>query len=106
MNVIRAADYLPEPPVPEDAGGPGSFQLSQSDSMLINLFGETPDYSNPEFEKLWQEVFSAEDKETTAWCLEKGINVLFENNEPVPGWRDIAVMLKAIEIGLLKTDMK
>ena len=103
-SVIRAADYLPEPPAPEDAGSPESFQLPRSESLLINLFGETPDYSDPKFEELWQEVFNTEDKETIAWCLGKGVDVLDKNNEPVSGWRDIAVMLKAIDTGLLRLD--
>ena len=109
-TVIRAADYLPEP---EEAGACGSgdlesMQLPRSDLMLLNLFGGMPDYSDYQFEKLWQEVFDAEDKETIAWCLEKGVDVLTgkagpdENDEPVPGWRDIVVMLKAIDAGLLK----
>ena len=70
--------------------------------MLISLFGAIPDYSNKKFEKLWQEVFDAEDKEIVAYCRGKGVDVLGKDKEPVAGWRDIAVMLKAIDSGLLK----
>ena len=101
LKIIRAVDYLPKP---EKSGDLESFQLPRSESLLINLFGDMPDYSNPKFETLWQEVFDADCKDVIAWCLEKGVDVLDDNNEPVPGWRDIAVMLKAIDSGLLKLD--
>lgn len=100
-TVIRAVEYLPEP---EKDDNFDSFQLSQSDEMLLNLFGDVPDYSNQQFEDLWQEVFDAEDEDTITWCLEKGVDVLDNAGEPVPGWRDIAVMLKAIDGGLLKLE--
>ena len=105
-TVIRAAEYIPEPAEPD---APESFQLSRSEGMLISLFGSLPDYSDPKFEELWQKVFDGEDNEMTAYCLEKGVDV-FETDvsgqkkEPVPGWRDIAVMLKAVDSGLLKPD--
>ena len=101
-NIIRAVDFLPKLPEPEESGDPESFQLSQSEGLLIKLFGDTPNYSDRKFEELWQEVLNAEDKETIAWCLEKGVDVMDNDGKPVPGWRDIAVMLKAIDSGLLK----
>ena len=100
--IIRAADYLP---VPEDPSEPESFQLSQSDAVLLGLFGDAPDYSDPKFEELWQEVLDAEKKNIIAYCLEKGVDLLEKEGEPVPGWRDIAVMLKAIDSGLLELDI-
>ena len=100
-TVIRAVEYLPEPN--EDANLE-SYQLSQSDEMLLNLFGDMPDYTNQPFEDLWQEVFDAEDEDTIAYCLEKGVDVLDNTGEPVSGWRDIAVMLKAIDGGLLELE--
>jgi hypothetical protein len=70
--------------------------------LLINLFGDTPDYSDPKFEELWQRAYALEDKEMIAFCLEKGVDVLDTDAEPVSGWRDIVVMLKALECGFLK----
>ena len=104
-TVICAADYAPEPKEVYECGME-SFQLSQSDAILINLFGASPDYSDPQFEELWQEVFDAEDEETIAWCLEKGVDTLDKDGKPVSGWRDIAVMLKAIDLKLLELDNK
>jgi hypothetical protein len=98
-TVIRAVEYLPEV---NENDSVDSFQLSQSDGMLLNLFGDMPDYSNQQFEDLWQEIFDAEDEDMIAWCLEKGVDVLDNAGEPVSGWRDIAVMLKAIDSGLLE----
>ena len=97
-DIIRAEDYLPES---KESGNSDSMQLSKTDIMLINLFGTKPDYSNRKFEKLWHKVFFSEDKDIISYCLEKGIDVLGKNEELVTGWRDIAVMLKAIDNGLL-----
>ena len=95
---IRAVEYLPET---NENDIFDSFQLSQSDGLLLNLFGDMPDYSNEQYEVLWQEIFDAEDEDIIAYCLEKGIDVLDDNGEPVSGWRDIAVMLKAIDSGIV-----
>ena len=99
-TVIRAADFLPK----ESGGDPESFELSQSDKILFGLFGDTPDYSNPKIEELWQKIMDDENEDTIAYCLEKGVDVLDAAGTPVPGFCDIAVMLKAIEKGLLKLD--
>ena len=98
-TIVRAADYLPEPKEDSD---PGSFQISRSEMILMGLFGGTPDYSKQKFENLWQKIMDAEDKDTIAYCLEKGVDVLDNDGKPVPGFRDIAVMFKAIEKGFLK----
>jgi hypothetical protein len=97
-TIIRAADYLPK----EGDYNPESYELTQSDRILYALFGDTPDYSMPKFEKLWQDILDAQDEDTIAWCLAKGIDLLDNDKKPVPGWRDIAVMLKAIDKGWLK----
>ena len=99
-TVIRAADYLPK----EDAGDPDSFQMTQSDKILFGIFGDTPDYSKPKIEELWKEFHKAEPKDLIAYCLEMGIDILQDDGDTVPGHIDIAVMLKAIEKGILKLD--
>jgi hypothetical protein len=108
-NTIRAADFFPKPteggtPSGSFRGTIESFQLSQSNNMLLNLFGEIPDYSDPNFENLWQDVFNAEENNIIAYCLEKGVDVLDGDGESVPGWRDIAVMLKAVDTNILKME--
>ena len=98
-KVIRAADFLPEP---KDDGDPESYELSQSDKILFGLFGDSPDYSKWKFERLWKKFHRADDEDTIAYCLKKGIDVIRADGEPVPGFRDIAVMLKSIEKGYIK----
>jgi len=98
-TIIRAADYLPEP---DESADLESMRLPQSQAMLLNIFGDMPDYTNKKFEKLWQEIFNAEENDIIAYCLEKGVDVMGNDGEPVSGWRDIAVMLKAIDKGLLE----
>lgn len=99
QTVIRAVDYLPAKP--EIAEGSAEDLISENDGVVERLFGTTPDYAQPEYEKLWQEVFDADEKQIVAYCLSKGIDVLDDNQKPVQKWRDIAVMLKAIDQGLL-----
>ena len=103
-KIIRAADYLPAPK--EDSGNIESYGLPISEQLLISLFGESPNYSKPEFEAIWEEVFDSEDSDIISFCLEKGVDVIKDGGEPVMGWRDIAVMLKAIDRGLLKLEGK
>ena len=98
-KIIRAADYLPES---KDSGDLESFELSESDAILFGIFGDTPDYSKDEFEELWQKIYDDEDENTIAYCLQKNVDVMGNDNQPVSGFRDIAVMLKAIETGLLQ----
>ena len=95
QTVIRAVDYLPEKT--ENAEG----MVSEADGLTVRLFGAAPDYSQKEFENLWQAVFDADEKEMIAFCREKGVDVLDDNGNPVSGWRDVAVMLKAIDAGLV-----
>ena len=102
-KIIRAADFLPKPN--NDSDGE-DFALPTSDQMLLNLFGEMPNYSNQRFEELWQEVFDADDADMIAYCREQGVDILGDRDVPVDGWLDIAVMLKAIERGLLTLEVK
>ena len=96
-KTIRAVDFEPqlkkEAEIPlEDAGDL---------SVTAHIFGEGPDYTDPAFEALWQEVFDADDDDMIAYCKSKGVDVLDDKKEPVAGWRDIAVMLKAIDKGIV-----
>ena len=100
-KIIRAADYLPEKNEIDDLDLE-SMQLPRSQGMLLNIFGDMPDYSDRKFEELWQEIFHHEDEEIIAYCLQSGVDVMGNDGEPVDGWRDIAVMLKAINSGLLE----
>ena len=99
QTVIRAVDYLPEKP--ELAEGTTDELVAETDGLTVRLFGSAPDYTKKEFEDLWQIVFDADEKEMIAFCREKGVDVLDDSGFPVSGWRDVAVMLKAIEAGLV-----
>lgn len=99
QTVIRAVDYLPKKP--ELAEGTTDELVSETDGLTVRLFGSAPDYTQKEFEDLWQIVFDADEKEMVAFCRDKGIDVLDDDGFPVTGWRDVAVMLKAIDAGLI-----
>ena len=99
QTVIRAQDYLPEKH--ELAEGTTDELVSETDGLTVRLFGAAPDYSKKEFEDLWQLVFNADEKEMVDFCREKGIDVIGDDGFPVSGWRDVAVMLKAIESGVV-----
>ena len=98
-KIIRAADYIPERNLNGDLE---SYELPESEAIVMGIFGDAPDYSDDKYEELWQIIFEAEDEDTIACCLDKGVDVLGNDGEPVAGFRDIAVMLKAIEQGYLK----
>jgi hypothetical protein len=97
--MIRAVDFLPD--YPANSNGNQDFELPMSERLLLNLFGDFPDYSRQEYEDIWEEVIAAEESDMSAYCRSKGIDVTGNDGKPVGGWRDIAVMLKAIERGLL-----
>ena len=99
QTVIRAQDYLPEKP--ELAEGTNDELVSETDGLTVRLFGAAPDYSKKDFEDLWQLVFNADEKEMIDFCREKGVDVIGDDGFPVSGWRDVAVMLKAIESGVV-----
>ena len=103
-KIIRAADYLPK--TNNDDGNGYDFELPVSEQLLYSLFGDSPDYSKRKFEIIWQKFIDAKDEDTIAYCLERGVDVIGDDGEPVGGWRDIAVMLKAIERGILKLKTK
>ena len=99
QTIIRAVDYLPKKP--EIAEGTNDELVSETDGLTVRLFGTAPDYTQKEYEDLWQVVFNADEKEMIAYCREKGVDVLDDNGYTVTGWRDVAVMLKAIDAGLV-----
>ncbi len=74
---------------------------SERDGVLLRLFGDIPDYSNPEIELIWDEVLEAEPRKMFNYSLRRGIDLLDNDGVPVPPWRDIVVMLKCIDKGLL-----
>lgn len=83
------------------AEGTNDELVSETDGLTVRLFGAAPDYSKKEFEDLWQLVFNADEKEMIDFCREKGVDVIGDDGFPVSGWRDVAVMLKAIESGVV-----
>ena len=99
-TVIRAVDYLPAPLPPVEGVDP--IRTSETNGMVTRIFGAAPDYSKKAYESLWQEVFDADEGEMTAYCRSKGIDVLDDAGKPVPGWRDIAVMVKAVDAGVVE----
>ena len=105
-NLIRAAAYLPSQDEREHAEEENPLaELLYSDdreTVLYGIFGDLPDYDNPEMEALWDEVLDADPEEVYEYCFQKGVDLFQDDGTPVPGWRDIAVMLKAIEKGILQ----
>ena len=102
-KIIRAEDYIPERTEHKDSGDTlsDSVGMSRDKIMLLNMFGEFPNYSDERFENIWQEFIDADPAEIVAYCLEKGVDVRCKDGIPVAGWYDIATMLKAIDTGLL-----
>ena len=99
-QLIRAKDYLPVKP--ELAEGTTDELVNETDGLTTRLFGAAPDYTQKEYEDLWQAVFNADEQEMIDYCREKGIDVLDDDGVPVSGWRDVAVMLKAVDAGIVK----
>ena len=99
QTIIRAKDYLPEQ---EEGRGEGMREpMPSAGGLPVRLFGSAPDYTQKEYEDLWQSVLDADEQEMIAFCREKGVDVLDDDGHPVPEWRDVAVMLKAVDAGLV-----
>ena len=109
-KLIRAADYMLSP----EEMRRQEEQISASedpfaalllpddrDTVLYGIFGDIPDYTNPEMEAIWDEVLEAEPEDVYEYCFKKGVDLFQDDGKPVPPWRDIAVMLKAIDKGIL-----
>ncbi len=110
-NIIRAASFLStqeekmrQMEALKNTNDPLSALLfsDDRDTVLYGIFGDIPDYDNPEMEDLWDEVLEEEPEEIYEYCFRKGVDLFDEEGRPVAGWRDIAVMLKALEKGLLQ----
>lgn len=108
-NLIHAALYVPtdeekQKRTEELKNNPmdGFLFLDDRDSVLYGIFGDIPDYENPDMESLWEEVLDADPEDIYEYCFRKGIDLFMDDGRPVPGWRDVAVMLKAIDKGYLE----
>lgn len=110
-KLIRAADYMlsPEEKRRQEESLSGSddpFAMlllpSDMDTVLYGIFGDVPDYTNPEMEAIWDEVLDAEPEDIYEYCFRKGVDLFQDDGKPVPPWRDVAVMLKAIDKGILR----
>ena len=110
-NLIRAASFLPSEEEKQKeladisaSADPLSALLYSDDreTVLYGIFGDLPDYDNPDMETLWDEVLDADPEEIYEYCFRKGVDLFQDDGRPVPGWRDVAVMLKAIEKGILQ----
>ena len=99
QTIIHAKDYLSEKQ--NTADDKNHEPIATADDLAVRLFGTSPDYTQKEYEELWQLVINSDDNELIAFCREKGVDVLGDDGYPVSGWRDVAVMLKAIEKGLV-----
>ncbi|OPZ78509.1 MAG: hypothetical protein BWY78_00549 [Alphaproteobacteria bacterium ADurb.Bin438] len=71
------------------------------EGVLLSLFGDVPNYSDPVFEGLWDEVVSTDPEKVFDYCLQKGIDLFDKDGRPVPPWRDIAVILLALDKGIM-----
>jgi hypothetical protein len=110
-NLIRAASFLPS----QEELKKQQEELAQSsdplaallysddrDTILYGIFGDVPDYSNPDMEAIWDEVLESDPEVIFEYCFRKGIDLFQDDGRPVAPWRDIAVMLKAIDKGILQ----
>lgn len=95
-NMIYAVNYMPEDPSSDD--GIGGFS-DDREGLLLRLFGDVPNYAEERMEALWEKVLSHEPEYIYEYCFLRGVDVFMKDGKPVPPWRDIAVMLMAIEKG-------
>ncbi|MCQ2913959.1 MAG: hypothetical protein MJ247_02045 [Alphaproteobacteria bacterium] len=108
-NLIHAAIYVPTPEEKAKRAEQVSAEplaammfTDDRDSVLYGIFGDVPDYDNPKMESLWDEILESDPEEVYEYCFRKGVDLFMDDGKPVPGWRDVAVMLKAIDTGLLE----
>lgn len=100
-GLIYAMDYL----VAADPAAIAQDSMAyapNAEGLVLRLFGVLPDYANPEFERLWQRINANPPAAVWAYCREQGVDVLDGAGQPVPPWRDIAVLLRAREAGLVR----
>lgn len=98
-ELVIAREYLPsEEEVQKESG---LLYDAERDGTLLKLFGILPDYSQPEFEELWQQVDHGKAADAVDYCREHGVDITDKHGNPIPIWRDIAVMLMAQERGYM-----
>lgn len=100
-NIIYAAHYMPKNHLPSANDDHGDFS-DDREGVLLRIFGDIPDYSDERMEALWEKVLSHEPEYIYEYCFLRGIDVFMADGSPVPPWRDIAVMLMALEKGYLE----
>jgi len=106
-KILKAVDFIPKDASEKRKGASEplyeEMMLSDEvDGVVLALFGELPDYSDDRLEDLWQGVDAANPQDIYGYCRNKGIEVLADDGNPVAAWRDIAVMLKAIDAGIIE----
>lgn len=105
-KIIKASSFLPKAPdLPEDASPEQvmSAYVSPRDSVLLGLFGDLPDYDDERLEHLWKRVLDANELEMFAYAKGKGVDLMQEDGDPIDGWRDVVVMLQAIDKKIIET---
>jgi len=101
-QLIRATDYMIEPSGAAE-GGAGIADFAHApnrEGLVLRLFGATPRYGRPEVRALYDQVDQDDPLAVYDFCRAMGVEVLADDGQPVPPWRDIAVMLKARAQGL------
>ncbi len=102
-SLIQAADHIAEAaPAPTDPDLRYEAQIDpEYDGLLLNLFGMVPDYSNDALDQLYRATFEEDPINLYDECRRRGVEVLKEDGSPVVAWRDILVVLRAREAGVL-----
>lgn len=98
--LIHAADYVPDPP--QEPGPHDVMTSSEADAVLFGLFGDLPDYRDPDMAEVRRRIMNASASDIAAYCREQGVEVCDATGEPIAAFRDIAAMLMALEMGLIE----
>lgn len=111
QKVIKAIDYLPSEEDKKrkhevlskssELSYEGLMFSDENEELLLKIFGDLPDYTDPKIDHLWEDIFNSEPQKVYEYCFAKGVDVLDHKGNPVPPWRDIAVMLKSIDKGYI-----
>lgn len=96
-NMIYAANYMPDSSVILAEDFDFGDYSDDREGVLLRLFGDLPDYADERMESLWEKVLSHDPEYIYEYCFLRGVDVFMKDGTPVPPWRDIAVMLMAIE---------
>ena len=82
------------------------YEPNPKDAMMVRLFGYIADSSHPMIEDIEMAIYETEEKDIAAYCFEKGVDILRRDGEPVYGYGEIAVLLKAIDGRIMKPGRK